>query len=302
MRLAYVDWLRSILSPEALARIDVWESGPRLQLTELLEDATSDLQREMIQRALAAGRSLPELHAFADELRSMPDEDVYAACTPRPGTTRTAPLWTRLRTEADPLHAFVSNGHHISPRDQPAETPPDEVTERRVPKALLAQSPPTWPRPSPIFDAISPDDRRRAPDVRDLGASREDPISKTDPKLGAEVLNQAVQGFGLRYVLRVVDTPSYSLEDALTAVRTSLLRGYVVPVVLGEAAQKFSRYAVLLQMTTSGTTRAFQLHEPTGAETVWINEGDLLRRADLRLSARSLRQLTAVALPQEVSR
>ena len=75
-------------------------------------------------------------------------------------------------------------------------------------------------------------------------------------------------------------------------------RGLPVPLSLGAGAQKYSRYALILQVAPAGTSRAFQLHDPVSKETVWANEGDLLGRNELPFSNKSLRRITAIALPR----
>ena len=54
---------------------------------------------------------------------------------------------------------------------------------------------------------------------------------------------------------------------------------------------------VLLQLSVSGKSRAWQLYDPFTAELVWANEGDLLARAELPFANKVNRRLTRIVLP-----
>ena len=105
------------LSPEASDVLAQWTQRARLLFDELLDDAGSDLQRELLQRAVAAAHSSAEVHAFADELRGLSDEEAYEACTLDSDAPEDYTVAQLLRAEADPLFAFELKGGTIEPNE-----------------------------------------------------------------------------------------------------------------------------------------------------------------------------------------
>ena len=75
------------------------------------------------------------------------------------------------------------------------------------------------------------------------------------------------------------------------------MRGVPIPIVLGPSPGEYRRYALILQVSTTGKSRAFQLHDPFTQETVWVNEGDLFARTELPFATKTHRRITAIALP-----
>jgi hypothetical protein len=272
------------LSEEARERLSEWPRDHRGRFEELIEDAASDLQREMLQRAVSCGHSLSELHAFADALRAMTDAEVYDACTLSWNSGLQDSVVARLRAEADPLYAFSANGNALSPRE---DTP--SLPLRHVSAQLLVP---------PEVSNVVPTRKRAA--VRDLGASPDDPGTTTglNGALAEDLLNASLRGLGIRLSERAVDGPSFPLERALELAAAALERGIPVPVVLGPKAGDHARYALLLQAAPVGSGRAFELHDPTADETVWVNAGDFMNRKELPLSNKTLRRITAIALPK----
>ncbi|HEX4621725.1 MAG TPA: hypothetical protein VH208_09180 [Myxococcaceae bacterium] len=263
-----------VLSEDARERLSEWPREDRGRFDELIEDAVSDLQREMLQRALGCGRSLSELHAFADALRALPDQEIYETCTLSSSSGLHDSVVARLRAEADPLYAFTANGNTLSPR---------HTFVHRVVPPEAANVVQTAKRP-----------------IVELGASPDDPVTGpgSEGALAEDLLNASVRGLGIHLRERPVDGPSFPLERALDLAAAALERGIPVPVVLGPKAGEHHRYALLLQVQPAGSSRAFELHDPTADETVWINAGDFVNRAELPLSNKTLRRITAIALPK----
>jgi hypothetical protein len=270
------------LSEDARERLSEWPPAHRARFAELVEDASSDLQREMLHRALSCGHPIPELHAFADALRSMSDAEVYDACTLSWDSGLKDSVVARLRAEADPLYAFSANGNALSPQED-------------TPSLPLRHVAPQFAVPPEVSNII-PTGRRA---VRDLGASPDDPPS--GPTVGGSVaedlLNASIRGLGIHFSERAVDAPSFPVERALDLAAAAIERGIPVPVVLGPRPGEHIRYALLLQVAPGGSNRAFQLHDPTADETVWVNAGDFVNRRELPLSNKTLRRITAMALP-----
>ncbi|HVE87741.1 MAG TPA: hypothetical protein VND93_33015, partial [Myxococcales bacterium] len=104
---------------------------------ELLEDAGSELQREMLNRAVATGHSPTELHSFGDSIRGISDQQLFRLCTPPEDMPARTPeqMEIRLRAEADPILAFRLN------RSPPASAaPPGPSAEpKTVPQAEVVQ-------------------------------------------------------------------------------------------------------------------------------------------------------------------
>ena len=106
------------LSEEANELLAQWPARARELFEELIDDAGSDLQRELIQRAVVAAHSPAEVHAFADALRGMSDEEAYEACTLHDSAPEDYTVAQLLRAEADPLFAFELMGGNIEPNEE----------------------------------------------------------------------------------------------------------------------------------------------------------------------------------------
>jgi hypothetical protein len=294
-----------LLSIEARERLDAFEPSEQRLFAEMLADARSEMQKELLQRALAAGHSAVELHAFSDQIRALGDEQVFAACTLVDAEEKFSVV-QRLRAEADPIYGFLLNGHEISPRlDEDAAYPLPGVARRpqmKPPPGLMMPPEVIAPKPKSSFDAESSQARGKRLDLNDLGGSPDEPSGahKAEPKPAGgreEFLNAAVRGLGLTFREQPVDGPELKLERALESASTALMRGVPVPIALGARVGDLKRYALILQVSTAGKSRAFQLHDPHSQETVWVNEGDLFARTELPFANKSLRRITAIALP-----
>lgn len=276
---------------ESAELVSDWDDEDRAQLIELLEDAESDLQREMLHRGLAAGRPLRELHSFADAIRGLDDEAIFSECTPpRSGF----PLNVLLTAQADPLAAYELNGNELRHAGRgkggaPVKLPPQLMVERTFVPVKGA----------PRFDA-SADTDARAPDAREIGRSgeRAAPVDPVQGKFSEELFNDAGKALERRFNELAVDTGAFTLERAMPLLADALARGVPVPCILGRQPGDFRRYALFLQVQTSGRNRAYQLFDPVAQEAVWANEGDLLNRSELPFSDKVFRRVTALALPK----
>jgi hypothetical protein len=161
-----------------------------------------------------------------------------------------------------------------------------------------------------MFDGSIEKDRKRG--VQDLGASPGGvgarpnsgshapmpPLPSSGAVIVQDVLNEASQSLGLVYREQAVDGPSQpKLEELLALAAQALQRGLPVAVALGPAPGSDRRLALLLQVQSSGKSRAFQLFDVLSQEIAWINEGDLLARSELPFSSKSNRRITRVAVP-----
>lgn len=279
----------SALAREALERT---RPQDRPRFWELLEDAGTSLQRELVERALVAGRSISELHAFADSIRAMSDVDLFAACFDFDGDLGPPEAFgLRLRAEADPLDGFLLHSQA------------EEVTQ----KTELGLRPPTpAPRTRPAGPIFAPFDEAEKlspallPPLVVAGseAQVERSVSRVPGKLSEQLLNDATRALGIEYREQAVDSPRFKLEEALDRAAMSLGQGLPVPVVLGEEIGVFAGYALLVQCQMHGERRAFQLHDPLTRVTTWIAEADLLGRRALPGMDRNRRRITAIALPK----
>lgn len=272
-----------------------WSDDERGLFIELLEDAESDLQREMIHRGLTAGRDAHELHSFADAIRGLSDEAVFKECTPpRSGH----PLTVLLAAQADPLAAFELNGNGVRKPGKPPRARTEGVP-LRIPAALFVEHTQVGYKLKPPTFNASADVDARAPDANDLGRSRETaPPAGVKGKFSEDLFNRAGKALDVKFDEQAVDEGPFTLERAVAALPEALALGIPVPILLGTRPGDFRRYALILQVQTSGKNRAYQLYEPVSGEAVWANEGDLLHRKELPFEDKVYRRITAIALPR----
>lgn len=300
------------VSDEALEQLDRWPAKARRLFDELLEDAGSDLQRELLQRAVAAAHTPPEVHAFADEIRALSDDEVYEACTLEDAAPEDYTVAQLLRAEADPLFAFELKGGSIDPNEAddeaalaPAPAPKAPATFELGAGDRLAAG--LSGKKRAAFEAESVGARPQAMEWSELGGSNPPPSqvhaspAPTSGKLLEDLLAEATRGLSVAWKEHDVDAPgAMSLADALATAAGALARGIPVPCAIGPQAGQHRRFVVLLQTSTSGKTRAWQLYDPLTQELVWANEGDLLARVELPFANKVNRRLTRIVLPQSL--
>lgn len=318
---------------ESEEEMEGWTREDRQLYAELLEDAGSELQRELIRRALAAGHRPAELHAFADSIRPLSDAEAFAACTPPPEWCARKPLDDRLTAEADPLFSYGLNGGQLSPRREISQP------EIRLPEIRLADSPAVdlitnpglrqrrelgssadEPTTTGRFDAVRSSNpalqsvqrssnpalqsvqRSSNPALQSPGAGRSSnpslPGLGGDGRFAEKFFNDALWPLGIRLTEQLVDgMTGLPLDKALARAAEALMTAIPVPVVLGAHDRDFRRYALMLQVQMSGNSRVFQVHDPFAYETVWIHEGDFRAKKELPFSDKALRAIAAIALP-----
>lgn len=112
-------------------------------------------------------------------------------------------------------------------------------------------------------------------------------------------MNEATGSFAVQWREHELDTPEgLRLEDALRSAAQALATGLPIPCTIGPKTGQSRRVVLLLQLSTAGRTRAWQLYDPLSAELVWANEGDLLARTELPFAAKTNRRLTRILLPR----
>lgn len=289
------------LSDEAAAAVEGWPPSSRALLEELFEDAGSDLQREFLSRSIGARRSLAEVHAFADELRALTDEQAYAACTVDRATALNHPLEQLLRAEADPLLAFELMGGRIEPnhsaREPRASTlpsqreaAPQQVAPVNQPKRRLPSTK-SWSAPLPATpsDAFDAGGRQPRMALKPLTAQSR----------FAAVLTDETRRLGIIWKEYEIDAfKGLVMREALIVAADALGRGIPVPAFVGARPGEYTRIIVLMQLQASGNTRAWQLYDPLTAELLWTHEANLLAKEELPFANKTCRQLTRIAIPR----
>jgi hypothetical protein len=299
--------MRFPLSDDAEVALGQWSASARTLFEELIEDAGSELQRELLARALAAGHRSSEVHAFADQIRSLRDPALFEACTfraPSPGDFTVAEL---LRAEADPLYAFGLNGGTIEPRDD-RPRPRAEVSMAPLTPPASPLSQPMGAR-KPAFDSQGSGTRRAVPPAADaLGSLLTSPsglhvapTAAVGEPLAEGPLNDATRSLGVAWRETDLDTRGgVALGDALAVAATALARGIPVPCTMGPGVGQHRRFVLLLQISSAGKSRAWQLYDPLSRELVWANESDLLAARELPFANKVNRRLTRIVLPRAV--
>lgn len=304
--------MRHPVSEEAQEQLDRWSGKAQKLFTELLEDAGSDLQRELLQRAVAAAHTPGEVHAFADEIRGLSDLELYEACTLEDAAPEDYTVAQLLRAEADPLFAFELKGGTIDPNEDETRelAPPPEPKvkpsfELSAAQDALARG--LSGKKKVGFEAESADASAKAMDWGALGSAPPPPSQShasptpTSGKLLEDLLAEATRGLSVAWREHDVDAPgAMSLSDALASAAGAVTRGIPVPCAIGPATGQHRRFILMMQASASGKTRAWQLYDPLSQELVWANEGDLLARAELPFANKVNRRLTRIVLPQSL--
>lgn len=292
------------LIPDAREQLESWPEDEQQRFHEQLEDAASELQRELLGRALAAGHDVQALHAFADALRPLSDQEAFAACTVSEGSSAGArSVVARLRAEADPLFAFESNGFLTRALEADEDDPSIVAPRRSIPASLLAPiAPPVYARAArPAFDEESRVERApgRAAAAEPFSdrARPQESAAPSGRAYAGELYTEATRALGLSYREEAVDVARLTLEAALERVAEALGRNILVPAAIGAEPGEFRKDVLFLQVQPAGKSRSFQLHDPFGGETVWVHERDLLGRLELPFRDKRSRRITAVSLP-----
>ncbi len=278
-------------SDEAKDQLEKWSPKAKKTLDELLEDAGSDLQRELLARAIAAGHTPAEVHAFADEIRALPDDTAFQACTLDDAAPNDFTVSQLLTAESDPLFAFELKGGHLDPAEDDGEAPAPEPPDAQGPAKKGAAA---------TFD--SHQHLPHASAAREWGATPSAP-PKAPPggaahRLLEDLVNEATRAFSVSWREHELDVDGgLSLDEALPVALKAVIAGTPVPCAIGPKAGDSRRLILLLQVSTTGKTRAWQLYDPLSSELLWANEGDLLARTELPFANKAMRRLTRMVIP-----
>lgn len=300
--------LLDLLSAEGREHLASMSEEDQQLFRELIEDAGSELQRELLRRALAARHTSKELHAFGDQIRGMDDDEVYAAVTLEeygPNGARRGVV-QRMRAEADPIFGFTLNGHSLTGDDEFAAYDALGLPLRARPNFEPA---PAALVSNPASDALENSIARgKKLSLRDLGESEEVTHNRPRPTTAAaapvnkgggdDVFSQAVRAFGYSYKEVNVDSPQVGLSKGVDLMIAALRRGLPVPACLGNVSGNFRRYVLFLQVAPVGKGHALQVHEPQSNETVWVNEAALRNGGELPLGNKALRRVISLVVPR----
>ncbi len=255
----------------------------RARYAELLEDAASALQREMLRRAMLAGHTLPELHAFADAVRPLTDSEIYEACTVHDSDWARANVEALLRAQSDPFEAFALKGGLLTPAAE--KSPPLSVVQASAPSSAA--------RKRPAFQADSTGARLTAQRPRSVELERR----PSSGLLLEPVIRAATRDFGLRWAELEIG-PTFTCQQALLAIRPALDDGLIVPIALKPLKGELVAFALVLQVTVGKGSRALQLLDVSSSVCAWVNEGDLLNSQELPFPDKRFRRVSHVGLPR----
>ncbi len=279
------------LPEDTRVRLDGWTKEARGLLDELLEDAGSELQREFLFRAVAAGHTPREVHAFADELRALSDEEAYEVCTLHDTGHGGYTVAQLMRAESDPLYAFELKGGELEPGDELLSAPPPTSISAPSLDPVVAS---LLRNKQPRFEAES-----RGP-ARPVAVF--DAVSDAAPAKGGShtaVLNDSTRALKLSWQQFELDVPGgLTLKDALAKARAALERGVPVGVGVGPQPKEHRRFVVLLQVNESGGQRSWQLFDPRLNRLYRATEADLLSGKELPFADKANRRLTRLIIPQ----
>ncbi len=253
------------------------------RLRELLEDAASPLQAELLKRGIAAGRSIGELHAFGDAIRGMTDAALFQACAVNSAAKGNLLMKTLLEAQADPLAAFVLNGGVLTPSVEPV-TSPQTVSKKTPSKTFMGDSEPTQPH------------RLLRPKPGDLGVGN---ASDTDFSSLQSSLNSLCRGLNVSWTVYEVGAgQKMSVAAALQQALAQVDRGQCIPFGLRPLKGEGLGYLLALQVRKSTSGTAFQLLDVASSEALWVHEGDLLHGRELPFADKRLRIVCRTALPE----
>jgi hypothetical protein len=297
-----------MLPDEVEAVLEAWPTSAKKLFRELMEDASSELQQELVQRAMMFGHSPAEVHAFADALRGFSDDECFEACTLSGGVPDGYTVSQLLRAESDPLYAFELKGGSLSPNDAsaPLKVRRPEFISASDDRGFTADPVRRAKNHRVAFDSHSGRVRAStAPGSSAFGnASMQIPLPDS-PGAGAgrlleDLLIEATRTIGVTWREFELDVPGgLSIAQALGLVANAVARSIPVPCVIGNVEGRPLRFLLVMQTSGLGRHRAFQLYEPFSHDLIWANEKDLLGNRELAFENKALRRLLRVALPND---
>lgn len=250
----------------------------------------SELNRELLARARAAGHGPAALAAFAETLGSLEDPALYEAVMLRPGVAAALDVEARLAAELDPYTSWRLNQGQVPDTD--------------------ALGLPTRGSARPRVGVGTEEDREvsitggRRISARDLGDSpspgrshavgralSEGPVSPS----GRHVGPTAAGVLGLRH-RRLACGPDIDAGRLVGLLVGALSAGRPVAAQLSGAGGSYR--AVFLQVRPAGRGHALQLHVPSTGETAWVNAQDVRDGAALPVAGGRLVSLSELLLPE----
>jgi hypothetical protein len=226
----------------------------------LLQNAGSAMERAFLCKALAAGRSLSDIAAFADTIRGMSDnwllrnlnvvdlneaDGVERGIIQQYGNSCGPTSVQVIRASADPIYALaLRSAGPIEQASEHAVSAPDTI-----PNQMLAG------------------EQRAILDTHAAAGTGNPATDRTQPTGGAWVegeMNALASATGVTYQTRIVGT-QITLDAALDVLRTNLTAGIFVPIVVGGSVGDTAHY--VMAMAISGNR--IQIHDVATGDTIW---------------------------------
>jgi type VI secretion system secreted protein VgrG len=258
---------RKILNPFQAARAELkyqaLSAAQKKAFDALIGKAKSRDEEAYLKKALAAGRTVDEIAAFADRIRGqspawMRDNLKLTGSTTGTGvqqqfsTSCNATVVQAIHGELDPIYALQV--HDENPRlDQADNRNPTRVNPKLAAeqKAML-ESPYAGARfPGLTGKAGQATARSSAGGV---GRFADDKLNDLSPTTGL--------GFQTQLVGKDVTT-----AQALSTIDSSLAQGAPVPLIIGQSSSQTAHY-VLVTGVSDGQPKTYTIHDPWEGKTV----------------------------------
>lgn len=226
----------------------------------LLQNVGSGMERAFLCKALAAGRSLSDIAAFADTIQGMSDnwllrnlnvvdlneaDGVERGITQQYGNSCGPTSVQVIRASADPIYALaLRSAGPIEQASEHAVSAPDTI-----PNQMLAG------------------EQRAILDTHAAAGTGNPATDRTRPTGGTWVegeMNALASATGVTYQTQIVGT-QITLDAALDVLRTNLTAGIFVPIVVGGSVGDTAHY--VMAMAISGDR--IQIHDVATGDTVW---------------------------------
>ena len=257
----------------------------------LLTNASADIERAFIAKALASDHTVAEVTTFATTIKGMSEAwliqnlnvfQVTSAADTGGGTgiiqqfgNSCGPTSVQvLRAEADPIYALALNsGGNVGTASQTAVTNPASITNATVATEQ-----------SSILAAHAAAKTGNAP------------TDRASPGGGAWVesdMNARKRATGVEYKRKDIGD-DISVDQALAIMTVNVGMGIDVPIVVGSKAGDYAHYVVVVRKQGN----RFQIHDVWAGQTVWRTATDF-RENRLNLPSNH-KAISALAEPKLV--
>ena len=257
----------------------------------LLTNASADIERAFIAKALASDHTVAEVTTFATTIKGMSEAwliqnlnvfQVTSAADTGGGTgiiqqfgNSCGPTSVQvLRAEADPIYALALNsGGNVGTASQTAVTNPASITNATVATEQ-----------SSILAAHAAAKTGNAP------------TDRASPGGGAWVesdMNARKRATGVEYKRKDIGD-DISVDQALAIMTVNVGMGIDVPIVVGSKAGDYAHYVVVVRKQGN----RFQIHDVWAGQTVWRTATDF-RESRLNLPSNH-KAISALAEPKLV--